>query len=287
MKRFLLTLTLCALVLSGCSKKKTENFALLTGMNKTQVEHIQKHYTTLIVKGTFTKDITTTIKKHTTILYGQINMTANKNQNYQNSNITHKNTTYANITLDAWQKHIKDQINTMKTNGYDGLYIRGFNLYEYSHKDMNTYNVMMHFLEYAHKLDMKVIIQDGHIFIDDFITHKENKDLITGVLREDVYTKYNKKNRTLGQDKIISDEKKAFLDRVVDYGMKAYVVEYTKASDWKAVIEHDAKKRGYNYVIINVVEYTKASDWKAVIEHDAKKRGYNYVIIKHHNKTKE
>ena len=139
MKRFLLTLTLCALVLSGCSKKKTENFALLTGMNKTQVEHIQKHYTTLIVKGTFTKDTTTTIKKHTTTLYGQINMTANKNQNYQNSNITHKNTTYANITLDAWQKHIKDQINTMKTNGYDGLYVRGFNLYEYSHKDINTY----------------------------------------------------------------------------------------------------------------------------------------------------
>ena len=220
MKRFLLTLTLCALVLSGCSKKKTENFALLTGMNKTQVEHIQKHYTTLIVKGTFTKDTTTTIKKHTTTLYGQIN--------------------------------------TMKTNGYDGLYIRGFNLYEYSHKDTNTYNVMMHFLDYAHKLDMKVIIQDGHIFIDEFITHKENKDLITGVLREDVYTKYNKKNRTLGQDKIISDEKKAFLDQVVKYGMKAYVVEYTKASDWKAVIEHDAKKRGYNY-----------------------------VIIKHHNKTKD
>lgn len=258
MKRFLLTLTLCALVLSGCSKKKTENFALLTGMNKTQVEHIQKHYTTLIVKGTFTKDTSTTIKKHTTILYGQINMTANKNQNYQNSNITHKNTTYANITLDTWQKHIKDQINTMKTNGYDGLYIRGFNLYEYSHKDTNTYNVMMHFLDYAHKLDMKVIIQDGHIFIDDFMKNKENKTLISGVLREDVYTKYNKKNRTLGQDKIISDEKKAFLDQVVKYGMKAYVVEYTKASDWKAVIEHDAKKRGYNY-----------------------------VIIKHHNKTKD
>ena len=196
-------------------------------------------------------------KKHTTTLYGQINMTANKNQNYQNSNITHKNTTYANITLDAWQDHIKDQINTMKTNGYDGLYIRGFNLYEYSHKDMNTYNVMMHFLEYAHKLDMKVIIQDGHIFIDDFITHKENKDLITGVLREDVYTKYNKKNRTLGQDKKVSDEKKAFLDRVVDYGMKAYIVEYTKASDWKAVIEHDAKKRGYNYIIIKHHNKTK------------------------------
>ena len=158
-------------------------------------------------------------------------------QNYQNSNITHKNTTYANITLDAWQKHIKDQINTMKTNGYDGLYIRGFNLYEYSHKDTNTYNVMMHFLDYAHKLDMKVIIQDGHIFIDDFMKNKENKTLISGVLREDVYTKYNKKNRTLGQDKIISDEKKAFLDQVVKYGMKAYVVEYTKASDWKAVID--------------------------------------------------
>lgn len=258
MKRLLLTLTLCALVLSGCSKKKMENFALLTGMDKTQVENIHKHYTTLIVKGTFTKATTTKIKKHTTTLYGQINMTANKDPNYQNTNITHKNTTYANITLDTWQKHITDQINTMKANGYDGLYIRGFNLYEYAHKDINIYKAMMHFIDYAHKQKMKVIVQDGHIFIDDFIKHKENKALISGVLREDVYTKYNKKKRTLGQDKKVSDEKKAFLDRVVSYGMKAYVVEYTKASDWKAVIEHDAKKRGYHY-----------------------------VIIKHHNKTKE
>jgi len=87
---------------------------------------------------------------------------------------------------------------------------------------------------------------------------EEELPLISAVQLTEAFTVFDwETHKTEKQDSQISKSYKEFMDSCSSHGIKVYVVEYTRNSDWKAVIKSYCKKRGFKYYFASARDFSE------------------------------
>jgi hypothetical protein len=251
-------------MLTGCHKNSVKliKLGLLYGMSEKKLLKIKKHYDILVVnpKNVKEKDLSY-LKKHATKIYGYIDIaclsTSSKDLK-SFKNLTLGKTVsgkkyYMDVTSSKWQNYIKKEIKNDQALSLNGYMIDHLDVYSHykTSKNYSALKTMVTSLQNA----KPVIFSNAK----DFIL-KDTKILknVTAITQEDVFTYWDhKKDARENVSKKVSDSYKAYLKKMVSLKQHVIVIDFTKKSDWHAVINAYTKKYGMQAYYGKKTNYTK------------------------------
>ena len=262
MKKIIL-ICLSLMMLTGCHKSTTKKIklGLLYGMSEKKLLKIKKHYDILVINPhKIAKKDLPTLKKHAKKIYGYLDLSCLTKKKALKSykNLTLGTTVsgkkyYMDVTSPKWQSYINKEIKNDASLSLDGYLIDHLDLYSH-YKTTKNYQALK-------TMVTRIQNQKPVIFNNakDFIL-KDTKILknVTAIAQEDVFTYWNhKKDAREDVSKKTSDTYKAYLKKMVSLKQHVIVIDFTKKSDWHAVINAYTKKYNMQAYFGKKTNYSK------------------------------
>ncbi|MGX8680117.1 MAG: endo alpha-1,4 polygalactosaminidase [bacterium] len=268
---------------------KSQDFALLTGMTINEDTVLKQHYKILIIKpGKISKKALKNLHQYADQIYAYVNVgtlkssskTYAKYRRYKIGTYSKKKKTYImNVGTKNWRKYIVSDVSLpLIKKGFDGLYLDHFDIYK-KKKTKKIYNGLTKILKSFHKKDIPVILNNAGAFSEKYCQtledkqadNKQNKNaskstgeeapsapLIYGICQKQVFTTYDEKTKETKKQKTeISTAYKDLLIRLKAQKINIYIVEYTKNTDWKSVIQAYCKSHKFSYYLAKNKQHSK------------------------------
>lgn len=151
----------------------------------------------------------------------------------------HKHANKLYVKIDMRKK--KDQV-----AGFDGYFL--------THTDACSYEENLSTIQ---SLKSSIIIHNGKQLVEELIK-KKHSSLIEAISQESVFTSSKKGLKTrVPTSKKKSDQLKDYLALCKKHKLPVFVIEFTKKSDWIAVMNAYCKHRGYYSMQVEKANYSK------------------------------
>lgn len=159
---------------------------------------------------------------------------------------------WVDVSAKSWQKLMLKRAKEFKQKGVDGLFIDNTDVY-YEYNKPGIYKGLVKILTDIRKLNIKVIINGGDVFVSKYLKENEGlKKIADGINQEGVFSTP------------VADEKKGrelteyyldYLKKVSKKGIHIYLTEYVKDNDeLEDKIANYCEKQGWDYYISENLE---------------------------------
>ena len=241
-----------------------ERYGVFIGIGRKDINKLKNYQTVIIDAEHFTKADITKLKKagktvYTYLSIGSLEDYRNYYKAYKHLAISKydgwEGEEWVDVSDKAWQKLMLKRAKEFKNKGVDGFFLDNADVY-YQYKEPRIYKGLVKILTDIRKLNTKVIINGGDVFVSKYL--KENKDLkkiADGVNQEGVFT-------TLVEDKKKGEEITRYylnyLKKLSKKGIRIYLTEYivedNKDDGLEDKIADYCEKRGWDYYISDDLE---------------------------------
>ena len=241
-----------------------ERYGVFIGIGRKDIKKLKDYQTVIIDAEHFTKADITKLKKagktvYTYLSIGSLEDYRNYYKAYKHLAISKydgwEGEEWVDVSDKAWQKLMLKRAKEFKNKGVDGFFLDNADVY-YQYKEPRIYKGLVKILTDIRKLNTKVIINGGDVFVSKYL--KENKDLkkiADGVNQEVVFT-------TLVEDKKKGEEITRYylnyLKKLSKKGIRIYLTEYivedNKDDGLEDKIADYCEKRGWDYYISDDLE---------------------------------
>ena len=241
-----------------------ERYGVFIGIGRKDIKKLKDYQTVIIDAEHFTKADITKLKKagktvYTYLSIGSLEDYRNYYKAYKHLAISKydgwEGEEWVDVSDKAWQKLMLKRAKEFKNKGVDGFFLDNADVY-YQYKEPRIYKGLVKILTDIRKLNTKVIINGGDVFVSKYL--KENKDLkkiADGVNQEGVFT-------TLVEDKKKGEEITRYylnyLKKLSKKGIRIYLTEYivedNKDDGLEDKIADYCEKRGWDYYISDDLE---------------------------------
>ncbi|MBO6046182.1 MAG: endo alpha-1,4 polygalactosaminidase [Erysipelotrichaceae bacterium] len=257
--------------------KKNKEFAFLTGMTSIKTPPLVNHYDTIVVDATkLNKNQIATLHLYATHVYGYLDVGHVKakskaykaNKSSTRGYVDNSKTYYKMAITKSWRQYLYKKARKQIKRGIDGIVLDHYDIFNGKPK---TYKKLFKVVKYMHKKNMPVYLMNDKMFITEYINNgdqvietknKDKKDddkekeeneplpYISGIIQENVFTTIDPSTfKTKKQSSSVSSHYKKYLEFCQAHDIKPYIIEYTKNSDWKAVIKAYCKSHDITYYI--------------------------------------
>lgn len=241
-----------------------ERYGVFIGIGRKDIKKLKDYQTVIIDAEHFTKADITKLKKagktvYTYLSIGSLEDYRSYYKAYKHLAISKydgwEGEEWVDVSDKAWQKLMLKRAKEFKNKGVDGFFLDNADVY-YQYKEPRIYKGLVKILTDIRKLNTKVIINGGDVFVSKYL--KENKDLkkiADGVNQEGVFT-------TLVEDKKKGEEITRYylnyLKKLSKKGIHIYLTEYivedNKDDGLEDKIADYCEKRGWDYYISDDLE---------------------------------
>ena len=241
-----------------------ERYGVFIGIGRKDIKKLKDYQTVIIDAEHFTKADITKLKKagktvYTYLSIGSLEDYRSYYKAYKHLAISKydgwEGEEWVDVSDKAWQKLMLKRAKEFKNKGVDGFFLDNADVY-YQYKEPRIYKGLVKILTDIRKLNTKVIINGGDVFVSKYL--KENKDLkkiADGVNQEGVFT-------TLVEDKKKGEEITRYylnyLKKLSKKGIRIYLTEYivedNKDDGLEDKIADYCEKRGWDYYISDDLE---------------------------------
>ena len=241
-----------------------ERYGVFIGIGRKDIKKLKDYQTVIIDAEHFTKADITKLKKagktvYTYLSIGSLEDYRSYYKAYKHLAISKydgwEGEEWVDVSDKAWQKLMLKRAKEFKKKGVDGFFLDNADVY-YQYKEPRIYKGLVKILTDIRKLNTKVIINGGDVFVSKYL--KENKDLkkiADGVNQEGVFT-------TLVEDKKKGEEITRYylnyLKKLSKKGIRIYLTEYivedNKDDGLEDKIADYCEKRGWDYYISDDLE---------------------------------
>ena len=241
-----------------------ERYGVFIGIGRKDIKKLKDYQTVIIDAEHFTKADITKLKKagktvYTYLSIGSLEDYRSYYKAYKHLAISKydgwEGEEWVDVSDKAWQKLMLKRAKEFKNKGVDGFFLDNADVY-YQYKEPRIYKGLVKILTDIRKLNTKVIINGGDVFVSKYL--KENKGLkkiADGVNQEGVFT-------TLVEDKKKGEEITnyylKYLKKLSKKGIHIYLTEYivedNKDDGLEDKIANYCKKRGWDYYISENLE---------------------------------
>ena len=241
-----------------------ERYGVFIGIGRKDIKKLKDYQTVVIDAEHFTKADITKLKKagktvYTYLSIGSLEDYRSYYKAYKHLAISKydgwEGEEWVDVSAKAWQKLVLKRAKEFKKKGVDGFFLDNADVY-YEYKEPRIYKGLVKILTDIRKLNTKVIINGGDVFVSKYL--KENKGLkkiADGVNQEGVFT-------TLLEDKKKGEEITnyylKYLKKLSKKGIHIYLIEYivedNKDDGLEDKIANYCKKRGWDYYISENLE---------------------------------
>ena len=241
-----------------------ERYGVFIGIGRKDINKLKDYQTVIIDAEHFTKADITKLKKagktvYTYLSIGSLEDYRSYYKAYKHLAISKYDSwegeEWVDVSDKAWQKLMLKRAKEFKNKGVDGFFLDNADVY-YQYKEPRIYKGLVKILTDIRKLNTKVIINGGDVFVSKYL--KENKDLkkiADGVNQEGVFT-------TLVEDKKKGEEITRYylnyLKKLSKKGIRIYLTEYivedNKDDGLEEKIADYCEKRGWDYYISDDLE---------------------------------
>ena len=241
-----------------------ERYGVFIGIGRKDIKKLKDYQTVVIDAEHFTKADITKLKKagktvYTYLSIGSLEDYRSYYKAYKHLAISKydgwEGEEWVDVSAKAWQKLVLKRAKEFKKKGVDGFFLDNADVY-YEYKEPRIYKGLVKILTDIRKLNTKVIINGGDVFVSKYL--KENKGLkkiADGVNQEGVFT-------TLVEDKKKGEEITnyylKYLKKLSKKGIHIYLIEYivedNKDDGLEDKIANYCKKRGWDYYISENLE---------------------------------
>lgn len=252
-------LIIFAFLIKSKASAKDENFRVFIGIGRKDIKKLNAYQTVVIDAEHFTKDDITRLKKAGKTVYTYLNIGSLEDfrtyyKKYKHLAISKydgwEGEEWANVADKSWQKFMLKRAKDFKKKGVDGFFVDNSDVY-YEYPKAGIYKGLVKILTDIRKLNTKVIINGGDVFVSKYL--KENKSLkkiADGVNQEGVFT-------TLVEDKKKGEEITKYylkyLKKLSRKGVQIYLTEYIVEDNKDDKLEYKiadyCKKYGWDYYI--------------------------------------
>jgi len=241
-----------------------KQFGVFIGIGRKDINKLKDYQTVIIDAEHFTKADITKLKKagktvYTYLSIGSLEDYRSYYKAYKHLAISKydgwEGEEWVDVSDKSWQKLMLKRAKEFKNKGVDGFFLDNADVY-YQYKEPRIYKGLVKILTDIRKLNTKVIINGGDVFVSKYL--KENKDLkkiADGVNQEGVFT-------TLVEDKKKGEEITRYylnyLKKLSKKGIRIYLTEYivedNKDDGLEDKIADYCEKRGWDYYISDDLE---------------------------------
>ncbi len=241
-----------------------ERYGVFIGIGRKDIKKLKDYQTVIIDAEHFTKADITKLKKagktvYTYLSIGSLEDYRSYYKAYKHLAISKydgwEGEEWVDVSDKSWQKLMLKRAKEFKNKGVDGFFLDNADVY-YQYKEPRIYKGLVKILTDIRKLNTKVIINGGDVFVSKYL--KENKDLkkiADGVNQEGVFT-------TLVEDKKKGEEITRYylnyLKKLSKKGIRIYLTEYivedNKDDGLEDKIADYCEKRGWDYYISDDLE---------------------------------
>lgn len=241
-----------------------ERYGVFIGIGRKDIKKLKDYQTVIIDAEHFTKADITKLKKagktvYTYLSIGSLEDYRSYYKAYKHLAISKydgwEGEEWVDVSDKSWQKLMLKRAKEFKNKGVDGFFLDNADVY-YQYKEPRIYKGLVKILTDIRKLNTKVIINGGDVFVSKYL--KENKDLkkiADGVNQEGVFT-------TLVEDKKKGQEITRYylnyLKKLSKKGIRIYLTEYivedNKDDGLEDKIADYCEKRGWDYYISDDLE---------------------------------
>ena len=241
-----------------------ERYGVFIGIGRKDIKKLKDYQTVIIDAEHFTKADIKKLKKagktvYTYLSIGSLEDYRSYYKAYKHLAISKydgwEGEEWVDVSDKAWQKLMLKRAKDFKNKGVDGFFLDNADVY-YQYKEPRIYKGLVKILTDIRKLNTKVIINGGDVFVSKYL--KENKDLkkiADGVNQEGVFT-------TLVEDKKKGEEITRYylnyLKKLSKKGIRIYLTEYivedNKDDGLEDKIADYCEKRGWDYYISDDLE---------------------------------
>ena len=241
-----------------------ERYGVFIGIGRKDIKKLKDYQTVVIDAEHFTKADITKLKKagktvYTYLSIGSLEDYRSYYKAYKHLAISKydgwEGEEWVDVSAKAWQKLVLKRAKEFKKKGVDGFFLDNADVY-YEYKEPRIYKGLVKILTDIRKLNTKVIINGGDVFVSKYL--KENKGLkkiADGVNQEGVFT-------TLVEDKKKGEEITRYylnyLKKLSKKGIRIYLTEYivedNKDDGLEDKIADYCEKRGWDYYISDDLE---------------------------------
>lgn len=194
-KKVSLALILLGLVSSCLScNKKTNNekkeYGVFLGIDNTKIDKLSDYETVVIDAEYFSKQDIEYLHKDGKTVYSYINLgSVEEFREYFNDyeSITlgkyegWEDERWVDVSDKGWQEHILELAEDYKRKGVDGFFVDNCDVY-YQYPEERIYDGLVKTLQNLMKMDKKVIINGGDMFVKEYREQNKNlKEVMTGV----------------------------------------------------------------------------------------------------------
>lgn len=162
------------------------------------------------------------------------------------------NEKYADVRKTNWRVFLINRAKAIKKKGFDGWWCDNLDVYEY-YKSTKMFAACGSVLRQIKALGGYLMVNGGSEFWDTAIDKKANlKITVSGVTQEEVFSliKSYKGKGTFGkQKKPEGDFYKKLLKKLMNRGVGAFLLEYTRDEAVKKSIKNWCKENGASYYI--------------------------------------
>ena len=241
-----------------------ERYGVFIGIGRKDINKLRDYQTVIIDAEHFTKADITKLKKagktvYTYLSIGSLEDYRSYYKAYKHLAISKydgwEGEEWVDVSDKSWQKLMLKRAKEFKNKGVDGFFLDNADVY-YQYKEPRIYKGLVKILTDIRKLNTKVIINGGDVFVSKYL--KENKDLkkiADGDNQEGVFT-------TLVEDKKKGEEITRYylnyLKKLSKKGIRIYLTEYivedNKDDGLEDKIADYCEKRGWDYYISDDLE---------------------------------
>jgi len=254
--------------------KKNRDFAMLTGMTSLSEPPLNYHYKTIVVDAShLTKHNIETLHIYADQVYGYVNIgtikkSDSKYKTFKSSTKGKYNGSKSEYKVrisKKWRKYVYKKAKAQLKKGVDGLVLDRFDVYSGTKKN---YNNLFKIIKTLNKKDTTLVVMNGYTFMSDYLKNnnltrevivKSDEDgtektvevpYINGLLEDNVFTQYDQSTmKAKKQSKTVSSAIKDVINDCQKKHLDAYIVDYTKNNDWKAVIKAYCRSHDIHYYI--------------------------------------
>ena len=162
---------------------------------------------------------------------------------------------YMDMCVKEWRDFLVNRARRLKERGCDGWWLDNLDVYE-EYKSRKTFKACHKVLKRMKKLGGYVMVNGGSMWFDDAMD-KKKKTYVDGVTQEEVFSlikDYDGKGKFGKQTKEQGKWYRAYMRRLVKYGMGGFLLEYTRDDKLKSKIKLFCKKYGMSCCISEDVD---------------------------------
>lgn len=263
-KKYILILCL-VFMLFGCDAKKVHNptLRIVYGMKTKQLLSIKKHYDVMVINAAkVSRQDLTQLHKKAKYIYSYLDIAAlnpkspafKKLKSLKLMPTVSGKKYYMNVADKKWQNYLTKTVKSYEEKGIDGYFIDHSDLYE-KRQNNTIYAGLKTILSSLKKTKSPLILNNAQALVE-----KDPKILkgIAMISQEDVFTYWNHQtNKRADVPEKESLKKKNYLKKMAAMHKHVYVIDFTKKSDWQAVIKAYDKKYGYSTLFPLKTNYSK------------------------------